>query len=124
MTYKIISATCVLGPKGEFITLPPCESNGYAYADFLASGGTPLPADPVPIVFPHISPRQFRQALNQLGLRTLVENFIATADQNTKDWYQFSTYFDRYNPVTLSAATQLGKTSADLDALWRLGATL
>ena len=53
-----------------------------------------------------------------------VENAVATSNQDIKDWYQFSVYFDRNHPVTNAMATQLGKTSADLDALWKLGATL
>jgi hypothetical protein len=92
--------------------------------EWIALGNTPLPADSVPVIVPHLTPRQFRQALNQLGLRPAVETASSAADQNTKDWYQYSTYFDRTNAVLNAMATQLGKTSTDIDALWAVGITL
>lgn len=71
-----------------------------------------------------ISPRQIRMALTQLGLRSQVEAAVLAGDQDMKDWYEFSTYFDRNHPQVLAMATALGVTSQELDALWALGATL
>lgn len=71
-----------------------------------------------------ISPRQFRQALTAIGLRASVEAAVASADQDTKDWYEYATSFERGNPVLIAMATALGKTDADIDALFALGATL
>lgn len=71
-----------------------------------------------------ISPRQFRQALNAIGLRASVEAAVAAADQDTKDWYEYATSFERSNTVLIAMATALGKTDADIDALFALGATL
>jgi hypothetical protein len=79
---------------------------------------------PVPPPVTQISPRQIRMALTQMSLRTTVETAIASGDQDMKDWYEFSTYFDRNHPQVLAMATELNVTEADLDALWKLGATL
>jgi hypothetical protein len=78
--------------------------------------------EPLPII--EISPRQIRMALTQFGLRSQVETAISASDQDMKDWYEFSTYFDRNHPQVLAMATELNVTEADLDALWKLGATL
>lgn len=71
-----------------------------------------------------ISPRQFRQALTAIGLRATVEAVIAIADQDTKDWYEYATSFERTNHVLVAMATSLGKTDAEVDAMFALGATL
>lgn len=76
------------------------------------------------VAFPSLSPRQFRQALTALGLRAAVEAAIAAADQDTKDWYEYATTFERNHSVLIAMATALGKTGADIDALFALGATL
>lgn len=76
------------------------------------------------IVAPNISPRQIRMALTQMDLRDDVEAAVAAGDQDLKDWYQFSTYFERNHPQVIAMATALGVSSTDLDALWALGATL
>jgi hypothetical protein len=123
--YKLLNPTLVKRLEdGCCIPLPPAESEGFKYQAWLNLGNTPLPADIIPVTIRHLSPRQFRQALNAIGLRQTVETAISAADQNTKDWYEYSTYFDRQNPVMISFANQLGKTSADIDALWALGITL
>ncbi len=71
-----------------------------------------------------VTPRQFRQALTRTGLRVAVESFIASADQDTKDWYEFSNSFERQNSVLIAAAHGLGKSDADIDALFVLAAGL
>jgi hypothetical protein len=71
-----------------------------------------------------ITPRQIRMALTQSNLRTQVETAVAAGDQDLKDWYEFSTYFDRNHPQVLAMATALNVTDAQLDALWALAATL
>lgn len=79
---------------------------------------------PVPAPVTQISPRQIRMALTQLNLRSQVEAAVVAGDQDMKDWYEFSTYFDRNHPQVLAMATALSVTDAQLDALWKLGATL
>lgn len=79
-----------------------------------------LPA-PVP---QSISPRQIRQALTLAGLRNAVETAVALGPQNTKDWYEWSTAFERNNPQVISMGVALGVTDKQLDELWTLGSTL
>lgn len=93
---------------------------------------------PPPIVYAPLSPRQFWQALTAAGLRPAVEVIraslraklqadppTATADDyNLFDWIEKASEFERSNPVLAGMAQQLGKTDADIDALFALGATL
>ena len=79
---------------------------------------------PVPAPVTQISPRQIRMALTQLGLRNDVEAAVAAGDQDLKDWYQFSTFFDRNHPQVLAMATALNVDTEELDNLWALAATL
>lgn len=79
---------------------------------------------PPPAPVTQISPRQIRMAMTQIGLRNAVEAVVAAGDQDLKDWYEFSTYFDRNHPQVLAMATALSVSDAQLDALWALSATL
>lgn len=71
-----------------------------------------------------LTPRQFLQALTRANLRDAVEHTIAAADQDTKDWYYRATEFESSHPVLLAMAAALGKTQADIIALFELGQTL
>lgn len=90
-----------------------------AEADAIREANKPVPA---PVT--QISPRQIRMALTQMNLRSAVEAAVAAGSQDTKDWYEFSTYFDRNHPQVTAMAQTLNVTDAQLDALWKLGSTL
>lgn len=75
-------------------------------------------------VFAPVTPRQIRLAINQLGLRSAIEAYVANADQDTKDSWQYSTQFERTNPMLVNAAIALGQPSSAVDALFTLAATL
>lgn len=77
-----------------------------------------------PAVPQSITPRQFRQSLTHFGFRSAIESAIAAADQDTKDWYQFATSFERASPVVATMAQALGFTSTQVDAVWLYAATL
>lgn len=77
-----------------------------------------------PIRIPSVSPRQIRQALTRVGLRQAVEAAVAAGDQDTKDWWEFSTVFERNNPVVLAMGIALSVSEAQLDSLWLLAGTL
>jgi hypothetical protein len=83
----------------------------------------PLPA---PSTVPEeISPRQFRQALNHFSFRQQVDGAVAnSADQDLKDWYEFTSAFQRHHPTVLAMATALGFTDAQMDATWTYGSTI
>lgn len=71
-----------------------------------------------------VSPRQIRQALTRAGLRTSVEAAVAAGDQDTKDWYEFATAFDRASPVVAALGVALSVSPSQLDDLWTLAETL
>jgi hypothetical protein len=73
---------------------------------------------------PPISALQLRMALNQMGLRSQVEEIVAAGDQNLKDWYQFSFSFARDNSNVLAIETELQLDKTQFDDLWNLGITL
>ena len=79
---------------------------------------------PVSAPVAQISPRQIRMALTHAGLRSQVEAAVAAGDQDLKDWYEFSTYFDRNHPQVIAMAQSLNVTDQELDTLWALGGTL
>lgn len=99
------SVGAVLAPSGVGI--------GHTHA-----GGVFTAPEPVVIVPAAVSPRQIRQALTAAGLRASVEAAIAAGDQDTKDWYEFSTAFERSHPVVIAMGVALGVTSGQLDDLF------
>lgn len=81
------------------------------------------PVPPPPPIAP-ISPRQIRQALTRAGLRASVEAAVAAGDQDLKDWWEFSTAFERANAQVTAMAAALSVTEQQLDELWALGGAL
>lgn len=71
-----------------------------------------------------VTPRQIRLALSQIGLRAQIEDWVDTQDIAVKDSWMFATEIDRDNPLVIAACTALGKTEAELDALFALARTL
>lgn len=81
----------------------------------------PAPTSPVPQV---VSRAQFILALLRLDLLDDVEAAIATADRATQINYKERLEFDRGYPLIATMAAVLGKTDAEIDALFVLAATL
>lgn len=77
-----------------------------------------------PVRIAPVSPRQIRQALTIAGIRAQVEAAVQAGDQDLKDWYEYSTTFERDNAQVTAMGQALGQTEAQLDALWQLAATL
>ena len=84
----------------------------------------PAPPEPPVVVPQSVSPRQIRQALTRAGLRASVEAAVAAGDQDTKDWYEFATAFERSNPVVAALGAALNVSDAQLDDLWTLADSL
>lgn len=80
---------------------------------------------PVPVE-PQVraTPRQIRLALNQLGLRSAVDAYIAQADQTTRDNWEYATTIERNNALIATAAAVLNKTTEEVDNLFALAKTL
>ena len=86
-----------------------------------------LPVDPEMLVAQlplTVSPRQIRQALARAGLRQQVEDAVAAGDQDLKDWWEFSTAFERSNAQVDAMSQALGVADEQVDQIWILGATL
>lgn len=97
---------------------------GGSIGDSIADGVVvPAPSPPVPVP-QSVSPRQIRQALTRAGLRASVEAAVAAGDQDTKDWYEFATFFERSNPVVAALGAALNVSDAQLDDLWILADSL
>lgn len=102
------------------------------YAYMLPAGCVPITPEeaeslrpvPPPAPIAPISPRQIRMALTRASLRTAVESAVAAGDQDLKDWWEFSTTFERLNPQVTAMGDALGQTAEQLDALWALGVSL
>lgn len=86
--------------------------------------GDELPVMPIAEPAISITPRQFRQALTRANLRQSCDSMIANSDQDVRDWYEFATSFESNHPVVLQMAQAMGKTKADVDALFALGERL
>ena len=71
-----------------------------------------------------VTPRQIRLALSAAGLRDVVEQAVTASDQSVKDWWEYALDIERNNQLIVSMATQLGISSAQLDALFVSAASL
>ena len=78
----------------------------------------------LPVVPESVSPRQIRQALTALGLRSAVEAAVAAGDQNLKDWWEFATAFERAHPRVIAMAQALDVSTEELDQLFIVAAGL
>ena len=63
---------------------------------------------------------QIRKALNQLGLRQVVEDAVAQADQDTRDAWQYAKEFERTHALVINLGLALGKTDEELDDVFAL----
>lgn len=81
-----------------------------------------VPETPMPTLV--ASPRQIRQALTQLNLRTLVEAAVAAGNQDLKDWWEFATRIEENHPEVLEMATALGITDTQRHDLFVLAGGL
>lgn len=66
-----------------------------------------------------VSPWQFRQALNEFGLRQQVEQLVnSTADLNIKDGWQYATEWREDHPLVKQIANQLKVSEETLHMLF------
>lgn len=84
---------------------------------------TPAPTPPAPVP-QSVSPRQIRQALTAVNLRTSVEQTITSSNQDTKDWWEFATVIERAHPKVVLMGSSLGQTELQMDELFTLAGSL
>lgn len=124
--YKMIDEISMIRiSDGAFIPADPANTDYQDYLAWLSAGNTPEPAEPIPAAPPiSATPYQIREALNMLGLRSAVESAVAAGSQSLKDKWQFAQEFKRDNPTVIELGLALGKTDAEMDALFQLAETL
>lgn len=123
--YKLTNFNSVVRQEdGATIPFDTDNTDYQAYQAWVGQGNTAEAADPIVTPAITVSPWQIRKALNQLNLRTDVENAVAAADQTTKDGWEFATEFKRDDPTVAAIGTALSKTEAEVDAIFDLAVTL
>ena len=122
--YKLSVASYTRLSDNARIPADPANTDYQGILKWLSEGNTPEPADIPPITIQPVSPRQIRQALTAVGLRTSVEAAIAAGEQDIKDWWEFSTAFDRLHPAVVETGAALEQSPEALDALWELAESL
>ena len=95
---------------------------GYEWVDLPYAA--PVITEPVILVPQVVSRAQFILALLQIDLLDEVEAAIAAADRATQINYEERLEFERSFPLIATMAAVLGKTDAEVDALFVLAATL
>lgn len=108
----------------------PPQENTYAVPDevqlgWIKQGGQFVaPQAPEAIVPQIVTRAQFKLALLDLGLLTAVESLVAgSGDQALQINWAERLEFERNHPLVIATATALGKTDAEIDALFVLAAT-
>lgn len=123
--YVLTSTSAVLRKSDQaFIPDDPANSDWREYLDWLAAGGVPDPyiASPPPKLV--ASARQVRLALNQIGLRQAIEDYVASQGDDVKDSWEYSTEFDVDHPFIVAGKAALGITDEQVSALFELARTL
>lgn len=92
--------------------------------DLYANGTFTKPPSPPPVIPQVVSRAQFILALLQLDLLDEVEAAIALADRATQINYKERLEFERSYPLIATMAAVMGKTDAEIDALFILASTL
>lgn len=129
---EIVATVLPLSVVPGFDPANPPQANTYGVPDDVqvgwvknASGNFEAPP-PVEIPPPVISvtPWQIRKALNATGLRDAIEEAVAAGGQTVRDAWSYAQEFRRDNPLVSSVAYALGKTDAEIDAIFDLAKTL
>jgi hypothetical protein len=124
--YKLTNGTSIIRLSDNAII--PADEENYDfkyYLEWVSGGGVAEPADVIPTPEIVVSAFQIRKALNQLNLRTLVENAVAaSSDIELKDGWEYATEFYRNNSLVVNLGLVLGKTPEELDSIFELAKTL
>ena len=117
-------ANGIIRDGGTVIPLDPKNSDYQDYLRWSDAGGTTLPAASEAPAAISVTPWQIRKALNATGLRAAVEAAVLASDLTTQDAWQYATEFVRTDPLVVGLSLALGKTEAELDAVFNLALAL
>lgn len=87
--------------------------------DALVAAAAAIPAQPI-----IVSPRQIRQALNSMSLRSAVETAVAAGSQDLKDWWEYANQFEENHPQVTAMASALSVSESTLHDLFVLASIL
>jgi len=107
-------------PQPPLVLMTVAQFESWRQGEIDSGWTRPQPVAPVP---QSVSPWQMRRALNQLGLRAMVEAAVAAGDQDARDGWDYALEIRRDNPLLAGMASALGMTNAQLDDLFRLAAS-
>lgn len=95
------------------------EDQATVVAAFAAEHGEdkgPVPAS--------VTPLQMRKALRQLGLKAMVDSYVATLDEEAVEEWEYALAIERGNATLQAAAAGLDMTDEQADDLFRLAASM
>lgn len=117
ITFEAIKAA---HPETSF---PPMLSDA-ALAEYGVERYEPEAIDGPPPVPKSVTPLQIRKALRQSGLKTLVDSYIETLDEEVIEEWEYALEIRRDNPTLAAAVASLGMTESQADDLFRLAGSL
>jgi hypothetical protein len=112
------------------------QLNGYSYIEYnetehlnvnigdIFSNGEIIPQPIVEEEVKVVDPMRLRLALNQLGLRSVVETAIASGDQTLKDAWEYAISFSIESPLLKTMAYALNLTDEDLKNIFILASKI
>ena len=107
------------GPSMRVLDAASRAAPGWKWA-----AGVFLPPSDLAPVPEKVSDLQFRLALNALGLREQAETVIERGTQGLRDYWGRALEIHRTHPLIAEAGGALGKSDAEIDALFRLAAEM
>jgi hypothetical protein len=105
--------------------LPPDTEIRRQLHDWIEAGGVIEPFVPPPPAVPtSITPLQARKALRAAGIKPAVDAYLATLGEEEQEEWDYAIEVRRDNATINNGWALLGRSQAELDDLFRLGATL
>lgn len=92
-----------------------------AFQQWLADGGVPLPADPLPVIIREIDARRLRLALLQLGYLSAVAAAITSLGEKAIIDWEYATTIKEDYPIVTALASNL---DLDIDLIFDLANSL
>jgi len=125
----IVVETIVSNPSGKYhplivwVSCPDSTSEGFTYSNGVFSEWQSSIDSNAIRANMYCGPLQIRKALRAAGLHTAVVAYVAGADEETQEAWEYAGEFRRLDPFILAAQVALNKTDEEVDDLFRLALT-